>query len=243
MSTTSALSAALNNASWCDAVCRGAGGTTEFAAGFWRNQVASPPYFPNVITTHAVVDPAAVEEALRSITTLGHQVGVKDSFHTLNLASIGFSKLFDASWICRDPGSPEHRPKRLTWKKIELAAKLRAWETAWWPEGPSPVPRPGIFAPSLLQHQNICFLGGYEGEVLVAGAAITETEDIVGLSCTFFRGPNVEQQRRELLAVLDERYPSRVVLGYESGEELIVMRELGFRQIGPLCVWLSPAPR
>jgi hypothetical protein len=78
---------------------------------------------------------------------------------------------------------------------------------------------------------------------LVAGATITETEDIVGLSCTFFRGPNVEQQRRELLAVLDERYPSRVVLGYESGDELIVMQELGFRQIGPLCVWLSPAPR
>jgi hypothetical protein len=96
---------------------------------------------------------------------------------------------------------------------------------------------------SSLPLRSCCFLGGDEGKVLVAGAAITETEDFVGLTCTFFRGPNPEQQRRELLAVLDDRYPSRVVLGHESGDELIAMCELGFRQIGPLCVWLSPAPR
>jgi hypothetical protein len=96
---------------------------------------------------------------------------------------------------------------------------------------------------SSLPLRSRCFVGGDEGMVLVAGAAIIETEDFAGLSCTYFRGPNPEQQRRELLTVLDERYPSRVVLGDESGDELIAMRELGFRQIGPLCVWLSPAPR
>ena len=242
MSTASALSAALNNAAWCDAVCRAAGGTTEFTAMLWRNAVPSPAYFPNVITIDADVKLAAVEVALRKVSVKGPQVGVKDSFRTLNLALIGFSKLFEASWIWREPESPRFTSMQLAWTKIDSFANLQAWELAWWPEEPSPAPHPAIFGPTLLDCGNISFLAGHEGTALVAGASITETEDVVGLACTFFRGPNPEQQRRELLSVLRNRYPGRGIVGYESEDELLVMRELGFREIGPLCVWLSPAP-
>ena len=68
---------------------------------------------------------------------------------------------------------------------------------------------------------------------------ITETEDVVGLTCTFFHGPDPMRQRRELLSVLESRYAGRAILGYQSGAELLAMRDLGFRDVGPLCVWLS----
>ncbi len=243
MATASALLAARNNAAWCDAVCRASGGTTELAHGLWRNASPSPPYFPNVITVDCSVESSAVEKALRSFSAGSPQVGVKDSFCKLDLSSIGFTKAFEASWIWRDPVSTDAVPTRLAWSKIDSVANLQAWEREWWPEDHSAAPSPEIFLPTLLDHESIAFFAAYEGSVMVVGAAITETEGAVGLTCTFYRGPHPEQQRRELLSVVASQYPGRAILGYQSGYELTDMRELGFREVGPLCVWLGAAPR
>jgi hypothetical protein len=243
MATGSALLAARNNAAWCDAVCRASGGTTELAHGLWRNASPSPPYFPNAISVECSVESSAVERALRSVSTDSPQVGVKDSFCTLDLSYIGFSKAFEASWIWRDPVSTHAASTRLAWGKINSVAKLQAWEHEWWPGDHSAVPGAEIFSPALLDHESITFFAAYEGSVVVAGAAITETEGAVGLTCTFYRGPDPEQQRRDLLAVITSQYPGRVILGYQSGHELAAMKELGFREVGPLRVWLGAAPR
>jgi hypothetical protein len=239
MSNACALSASLNNAVWCDAVCRAAGGSTEFANEIWFNAVPSPPYFPNLITIDPRAEIGAVEDAVRKLPTKGAKVGVKDSFCALDLAPVGFSKLFEASWIWRDPVPPRNGAPLLVWTKIDSSAGLRAWEEQWWPERPASTPRPAVFGPTLLECDNISFLAGHRGTQLVAGAAITETEDVVGLTCTFFHGPDPMRQRRELLSVLESRYAGRAILGYQSGAELLAMRDLGFRDVGPLCVWLS----
>jgi hypothetical protein len=238
MSTASVHSAALNNAVWCDAVCRAAGGVTRFAPGLWHNAVPSPAYYPNVITLEPSAGAGAVERALCA----GAGLAIKDSFRTLDLEPLGFSLLFEARWICREPAPSDTLSPQLSWSTVETVSDLRAWEAAWWPEGQASAPRQVIFGPTLLDDERITLWAGHRGADLVAGAAVTETGEQVGIACTFFRGPDVERQRREMLAVLQTRHPGRTLLGYESGDELLAMRELGFRDIGPLCVWLGQAP-
>ena len=239
MSATSASTAARNDAAWCDAVCSAAGGQTDFTNGIWRNSVRSPPYFPNIITVDPAAEVDAVEEAVRMLSPRGSEVGIKDSFCKLDLGPSGYAKLFQASWIAREPVRSPRIFTQLTWTKIDSFTALRAWEREWWPEGVSSMPTPAIFGRALLERNDICFLAGHEGTTLMAGAAITETEHVAGLTCTFFRGRDTARLRRELLLVLESRYPDQVVLGYESGDELVAMKGLGFIEVGPLRVWLS----
>ncbi len=241
MPTAHAIAAALNNAVWCDAVCRAAGGTTQFAEDLWRSSAPSPSYFPNVITLDSRAKLAAVEAALRACASSSAELGVKDSFRTLELLPIGFSKLFDASWIWKDAAHPLQTAWRLTWKEIESVEDLRAWESAWWPGPASAEPRARVFAAALLREANITFLAGFHGAALVTGAAITETEGLVGLTCAFFRGTEAAEARPELLEVVAARFPGKAIAGYESGGELRAMRDCGFREVGPLSVWLGRA--
>lgn len=238
MSKASVLKAIRNNAAWCDAVCRASGGSTEFVGGLWFNAVPSPPYFPNIITTDSTADIGAVEKTVHKLSAESVEVGVKDSFRALDLASIGFAKLFEASWVCRDPAQQKNDATLLAWAKIDTFVGLQAWEEHWWPERPSTGSHRPVFGSTLLECDNIAFLAGYRGTTLVAGAAITRTEDVAGLTCTFFHDPDPVLQRRELLSVLGSRYLNRLLVGYQSGAELDAMRDLGFREVGPLCVWL-----
>jgi len=238
MSGATVHAAALNNAVWCDAVCRAAGGLTRFEEGLWHNAVPSPAWYPNVVTLDPSADAGAIERALCA----GSDLGVKDSFRTLDLTPLGFTRLFEASWICRDPAPPDALSPQLRWSAVATPADLCAWEAAWWPEDRRSEPHATIYGPSLLDNRHVTLWAGHDGTALVAGAAVTETGGAVGLSCTFFQRDHAERQRRELLSMLQARYPGRVMLGYESGDELRAMQQLGFRAIGPLCVWLGQAP-
>lgn len=243
MSLDRARSAAANNAAWCDAVCRAAGGATALTGGWWRNAAASPAWFPNLVTLDPAVEAAAVASALREVAAGGAPVGVKDSFGTLDLAPIGFTKLFDARWIWRDAVAPAVASRQLAWTRIESVADLRAWEAAWRPGPEAAALAPAIFGPALLRIDQVAFLAGHEGTQLLAGAALTETDQVVGLACAFHRGTDPDPLRRELVSVVQARYPGRAIVGYESGDELRAMRALGFGEVGPLAVWTGALPR
>lgn len=234
--------AALNNAVWCDAVCAAGGSVTEFNDGLWRSHRPGPPYFPSVVSLSPAMGLAAVERALPQSGGVSVQVAVKDSFSDLDLSPIGFTKLFDACWIWREPGPAETRATQLTWRRIVSHGSLRAWEAGWWPEGPVDADHQWIFRPAaLLGRSDIAFLSGHVGDELVAGAAVTQTGAFIGLTCSFFPPTQRVSLHQELLTVLDAWYPSRPVLGYESGDDLAESKALGFRELGPLRVWLGPA--
>jgi len=243
MSTDPAFLAARNNAAWCDAVCRSSGGATELRSGLWWNARPSSPYFPSLITVEPAVDFAQVEALLQAASGDGSVIGVKDSFCTLDLSSSGFSRLFEACWIWRDPAPQEITTPELRWTKVASQAELQLWEREWHPDRGSRTLAESIYGASLLRCQNISFVAAFEGSALVAGAALTATESTVGLTCTFFRGPNPQQVRRELISFVNECHPGCPILGYESGDELAAMKALGFREVGPLRVWLGSAAR
>lgn len=98
--------AVLNNALWCDAVCRALDRATVFDRGLWLNLDESPPLYPNAITLSRNVP--AMMERLEALDAAGLPSGwaLKDSFAGLDLAALGFDVLFEASWIAL----PARRP-------------------------------------------------------------------------------------------------------------------------------------
>ena len=96
------VAAALNNARWCDAVCRAHGHPGRMLPHMWVNAAVVPRFYPNAVTL--AVGETALEEQRTTIeilqtSNLPGRWSVKDSFHTLDLSRRGFELLFDAKWI------------------------------------------------------------------------------------------------------------------------------------------------
>jgi hypothetical protein len=87
--------AVINNARWCDAVCRSHGYPGEFTGRLWISAGHTLPYYPNAITLSPDVTAA---EATAS-QDLSRPFAIKDSFARLDLAPRGLTPLFDATWI------------------------------------------------------------------------------------------------------------------------------------------------
>lgn len=237
MDRNRAQRAAHNNARWCDAVCRAHGGDTAFGAGAWFNRRRSPPCYPNLVT----LDPLATGlPALGAIPCDG-ELGVKDSFERFDLSSEGFTPLFDAQWIWREPTSPADPAGGLHWSAAQDEPALAAWEAAWWqgvPEGPAPL---RLFPPALLAEPGLRFLMGHgpDGR-LSAGCALLQGDGVAGLACVFRRGLNDPSAAHAgLVGAAQALCPGQALVGYESGDDLRLAQEAGgFTLVGPLRVWL-----
>jgi hypothetical protein len=91
--------AAAENASWCEAVCRGG----RFGPRAWTHPRRTPLYYPDAVT----LDPRATAADVLPFVDGSAGCSVKDSFATLDLSAEGFTVLFDATWIACGPGVPE----------------------------------------------------------------------------------------------------------------------------------------
>src|SRR4051794_38875530 len=141
--------AARNNAEWCDAVTRSWGERGRFDAEFWLNPGAAPPLYPNAVSLAATkAVPATIAEARGDFA-------VKDSFDLFDLQPLGFSPLFDAMWVWRDP-QPEPRTDATMWRVVRDAAALARWEAAW--RGGEPAL--DLFRPVLLEERDHAFIAG-----------------------------------------------------------------------------------
>lgn len=230
--------AALNNALWCDAVCRAHGGDTMLTEHVWFNRVNSPPFYPNVdtLTKDGRAAQLGVIQSLME-SPLSGGWGVKDSFCTLDLAPLGFRPLFEAQWIWRDP---EPTLKNLLpdagWTVIRTPAELARWEAGW--RGPEGDPSLHIFVPTLLDTPDTFFLAARRAGEIVAGVVATRTGEVVGVSNLFTPPGEKADFWAGAVATVQQIFPGLPLVGYESGEDLEIVPSLGFEEIGPLRVWL-----
>jgi hypothetical protein len=206
------IDAAVNNARWCDAVCRAQGLPARFSDDVWVALRRSPPFYPDAVTLSPAVTPA---EVLRDVDT-SPGCSVKDSFSTLDLSPHGFEILFDASWIRRDPAPVTGGP---TWPPT---ADFDAWEVGH------------VFRPALLGDPGISFLSGAEGGVIA-----NVTGPVVGVSNLFATG-DVDEAWAYAVRSIAARHPGLPMVGYESGDDLAVAHRAGFRSTGALRVWIKP---
>lgn len=223
--------AARNNAEWCDAVCRAHGLSGEFGAESWSSAQRTPPLYPDAVT---LTPDASPMDLVARIDTRSPGCSVKDSFARLDLEPLGFEVLFEASWIHRPAGETTNAPSlEVSWAPLPDADALPEWETAWG-DGADAT---GLFRKGLLSGDT-AFLAGTDREGrIVAGAVVSRSESVVGVSNLFALGDE-EAAWAGCLAEVTQRWPDLPVVGYESGESLEAAVGQGFTPIGPLRVWL-----
>lgn len=238
MARDRAVLAAANNAVWCDAVCRARGGATTFAGGIWHHADPSPPYFPSAVTLTRDAQADEVLLALRDVPG-NASLGVKDSFCRLDLSGAGFKQLFEARWLWREAEAGPSSVARLRWTRVDTPTLLAAWTAAWWPDPGHAPPTPAVFGTSLLVDPVVQLHAGFDGTRLVAGCAVTLSDDVAGLSCCFFPPAQATWLRAELLGVVQRAHPGLALVGYDRGEELHALRSLGFIEAGSLRVWFG----
>src|SRR3954447_1164763 len=120
------LAAAHNNAVWCDTVCASHGRAGEFHDSIWVNRHQTPPFYPNAVTLADKPASSAQIEHIRDLFGAGipGEWAVKDSLYALDLATLGFRVLFEASWIARPAtlGRPERGMPGIRWTIVRGAA-------------------------------------------------------------------------------------------------------------------------
>jgi hypothetical protein len=215
--------AARNNAEWCDAVSRSWDQRCRFEAEFWINPGVAPPFYPNVVTL------APTGRLAAEIVQAEGAFAVKDSFAQLDLAPLGFAPLFEAMWIWRDP-QPVAKSDGTTWHIIRDAESLLRWEAAWRGDEPAL----DLFRPALLQERDHAFIAIEVEAQIVAGCVASRSAAVVGLSNLF--GP--DRLAAACLAAVQDFAPGLPVVGYDEGAALVLMKSLGFQELGPLRVWL-----
>jgi hypothetical protein len=244
----SLLSAAVhNNAMWCDAVCGALGCDTTRLDAMWINRSPAPPYYSNAVTLERFKTASQLARVRSMLEwSLPRPWTVKDSFRVLDLAPLGFEVLFEAEWIAL---LVEHQPgdagsSALTWKAATADADLVEWERIWRGDNPD-APPIRVFQPALLDDPDIRFLAAMQDGRVVAEAIVNRSDDgtepVVGISNLVPRAGDPRTDVRGLIGAVREAFPGLPVVGYERGVDLIAMRGAGFRSLGPLRVWSTPA--
>lgn len=212
------LAAALNNARWCDAVCRAHGKPGRFLPPIWVNAETVPRFYPNAVTL--AVGEEALEEQRSAIDIMlkSHLPGrwsVKDSFSTLDLSRRGFDVLFEAQWI-----------------RGAMPAGGPSTDIVWTRETEATAPLP-------FDDPNFAMFAGRRGYRVVAGGMLYRAEGVVGLSNVVAETADAAAVWRSLILLASQTFPRLPLVGYESGQELDAAVAAGFEAGDPLRVWVT----
>jgi hypothetical protein len=225
------IEAVRNNAEWCEAMCRAHGRPGTFGPRAWTNPARTPLYYPDAVTLTAE---ASVRDVLAGIDRGAPGASVKDSFATLDLAGEGFQELFEARWIHRPAGLPVPAVAA-RWQSVRTPEELAAWATAW---SDGDADEAALFRTGLLADPATAVVAGHgEDGRIVGGAVLSASGQVTGVSNLFAtEGTDPAEAWAGCLGLVADRGP---VVGYESGDDLLPARALGFEETGTLRVWLD----
>lgn len=202
----------------------------EFEGEAWAAPVRTPVFYPDAVTLAPGAD--AVELLARIDNAPG--ASVKDSFADLDLRPHGFQVLFEAQWIHRPAGAPSAAAGS-TSEVAEDPESLRAWALAW--DGGDG--HADLFRPELLGDPDVFVVSGLSGDGrVVAGAVLSRSEDVVGVSNVFAAQGDSDAAWPVVLDAVHGLFPGTPVVGYEHGKDLATALRHGFEPVGPLRVWL-----
>jgi hypothetical protein len=218
--------AVLNNARWCDAVCRSHGYPGEFTGRLWVSADHALPFYPNVITLAPDVTAAEATNGQDP----SRPYSVKDSFARLDLAHDGLTPLFDATWMAVPTPAGGDDP---SWEAVTDPGELVRWEAAW--AGGDEVI--GLFQPALLDDADCAVLACRRGSTQVGGAIAYTADGITGISNVFKSGIASGPLWEGVVRAVAELRPGLPIVGYERGEDLAAARRAGSTILGPLRVW------
>ena len=236
--------AILNNIAWYEAVTGAHGIRGEVAEHYWSIDSAVPLYYSNLVTRTAEGTRAQLER-IRELAAAPPKPAwsLKDSFARLDPAEIeglGLRVLFGAQWFGLEAGnveSPEPETD-VRFAPVEHSDELDRWEDAWQLSSPAPGLR--IFPPVLLADPDVVFLAALRETTLVGGAATNLSDGAVGLSNFYaLHAKESAPILRDCMRRVRRLHPDRAIVGYGRRSELEDLAGLGFRDLGPLRVWVT----
>ncbi|MPQ98510.1 hypothetical protein GB931_11390 [Modestobacter sp. I12A-02628] len=74
----------------------------------------------------------------------------------------------------------------------------------------------------------------------VGAAALSTGADVVGVSCVVSHGQDPDATWAAVVHAATQLFPGRLLVGYESGEDLDAARRAGFTPTGPVRIWHRP---
>lgn len=235
--------AVLNNISWYEAIFEAHGLSSKVDGMVWLSHETPPPFHSNLVVLSATVSQTEIKAYALDLESVPRPGGwsMKDSFAHLDLSSCGFTRLFEAEWIWRDPPKPTTHAAgaRLAWARIGTEAELAEWEDAWSEDGGnrSETRVTRQFPDRLLASPDHAFFAGRLGGKVVAGGIANRSPGVVGLSNVFSPVAFAGEKWAALVSSVSATFPNTPLVGYERGVELQLARNAGFTSIGPLCVW------
>jgi hypothetical protein len=221
-----------DNADFCDRICRAHGLSPQINPLAWTSAARTPNLFPDAITLSSVAD----TESILSVIDDSSGCSIKDSFAALDLHAYGFSILFEASWIGMPPGLLDTSREKhdVRWERVGTAAEFEDWFTAW-----SKTNKSGALLPELLKDPAFDFLWARQEDRVLGGAIANHSDGAVGISNFFTNGPKTRDVWKGCVDYVSKLSPNRPVVGYLENSSLNSAELVGFRNLGPLRIWVK----
>ena len=235
--------AVLNNIRWYEAIFEAHGLSSRLDGMVWLSHETPPPFHSNLVVLSASTSRTNIEAYVLDLESVSRPRGwsMKDSYACLDLSSCGFTQLFGAEWIWRDPLQPTtyNAGVSLAWAPIATGAELVEWEDAWSGDaGNRSGPRvTRQFPDRLLASPDHAFFAGRLDGKVVAGGIVNRSPGVVGLSNMFSAAAFAEEKWAALVSCASAAFPNTPLVGYERDAELQLAKSVGFAPIGPLRVW------
>ena len=239
--------AILNNIRWYESMFAAHGLASETDDLVWHSHATPPPFHSNLVVRSPFTTKSDIEVYAAGIERQARPNGwsLKDSHACLDLASLGYSVLFHADWIWRDPvpAKPPSCGAGLSWAKVTTPSSLVDWERVWSGDtrNETAAPQSRQFPDSLLSSPDHAFFAGLIEGKIVAGGIANRSPGVVGLSNIFSPREFLEDAWTALTKAVSEAFPDTPIVGYERGADLDVASSLGFAPIGKLRVWCRSA--
>ena len=228
---------AANNADWYSAMFRSHDIEQQRNPHMWMSRSKALSFHSNLVTLAKEPSDLVMASIFDLQSNLRKPWALKDSFANLELKSLGFEILFDASWIWRDATS--QAPAAADgWTKIQSAEELRNWELAW--RHGQTAGAETQFRASLLQEPSVSIFGMCVEGVFTAGCIANASPTVTGLSNFFSIAPNTAANYAAAAAIAQSIAPAQPLISFERGPLLACAESLGFESVGQLRIWHNP---
>jgi hypothetical protein len=203
-------------------VCFAHGTVGRFLVHTWVNAESVPRFYPNVVSlTTGASDIDEQRQIVRMLlkSNLPGRWAVKDSFHTLDIARLGFDVLAEANWIRKAEPRAATMVSGLAWERAKTGGEA--------------------FPPDLFSDDNFAMFSGKRDGAVVAGGTLYRSDGVVGVSNVVAESDEAPAIWRDLAMLSASTFPGTPLVGYESGDELKAARKAGFEVGDPLRIWVK----
>jgi hypothetical protein len=225
------MTAARENAEWCDLFCRCHGVRGSVSDGMWASPCRTPDLYPDAV----VLDPSVTARDVLGRIDAGPGASVKDSFGSVDLGAAGFRRLFDAQWLWRDGSRPPPAGTAgWSWAVVADPSALASWERGWSQEQRSA----GFFPVGILGCREVQLVAAHGGPSIVAGMVVHRSRTVVGISNVFDRTGDPEATWADAVRQALRLTSGLPLVGYERGRSQEIASGLGFEAVGSLTGWM-----